>query len=131
MTLKDFAKTLDGIDGYPTSSNIKTAKENGIVIVYGMSDDLVEFEGAYTEEAGGVFDGGIVTFDMDGTSDDGNTHENTLKAYWCGMIDGEKVRDYTATWEYETSIPHETFKMQDGDELYCIGLVFYKKDMRG
>lgn len=50
MTLKEFAKTLDGTEynGYPIFSKevIGTAKENGFVIVTGASDDLMEFDGA-------------------------------------------------------------------------------------
>ena len=41
------------------------AKENGLVIVYGASDDLMEFDGAIYDE-GGCFDGGRVYFDRDG-----------------------------------------------------------------
>lgn len=127
--LKSFAAKLDGITDYPFVRFEKEAKEKGIVIVYGCSDDLVEFDGAYEEEAG-VFDGGIITFDDNGTSDDGQEHKNKLIAYWCGMLDGEKKHDYEFTWEYETNIPHETFRMYDDGEPYCKGIVFYKGDMK-
>ena len=56
MTLKEFAKTLDGTEynGYPIFSKkvIETAKENGFVIVTGASDDLMEIEGIIEDEAG-------------------------------------------------------------------------------
>lgn len=137
MTLKEFATQLDGME-YGEIVNIyhnyhgllDIAKDNGFVVVYGASDDLLEFDGAYRDEAGGVFDGGIVTFDSDGTSDDGKEHRNTIKAFWCGQIDGEKVRDYQATWEYETDIPHETFRIYEEGELFCIGIVFDIRDMK-
>lgn len=137
MTLKEFAEYLDGITYEQIINNhldyaeaVKKAIENGFVIAFCASDDLFEFNGAYYEEASGVFDGGIITFDSDGTSDDGKEHSNTIKAYWCGQIDGEKVRDYTATWEYETDIPHETFGIYEDSELFCIGIVFDVKDMK-
>ena len=79
--LQAFSEELDGIKEYSISKKyIDRAKEFEIVIVYGASDDLIEFDGAYTEEAGGVFDGGVVTFDKNGTSDDGKEHANTIKA---------------------------------------------------
>jgi len=49
MTKKEFAEKLNGRQyaAYPQflPSEIQTAKENGFVIVYGASDDLMEFAG--------------------------------------------------------------------------------------
>ena len=58
MTPKDIAERLDGIeyDGRYFYSEVdavaKDAKKNSIVIVYGASDDLMEFEGAFRDELG-------------------------------------------------------------------------------
>lgn len=133
MTLKEFAIALNGTEyGYDpfTKGALDTAKKNGYVIAYGASDDLIEFDGAYTEEAGGVYDGGEISFDIDGTSDDGKEHRNKILAYWCGQINGEQVREYKAVWEYETEIPHESFDMYEDGELFCRGIVFKLGDMR-
>ena len=132
MTLKEFAEKLNNakLEYLQLPSEIiDEAKENGFVIVTGASDDLIEFDGAYTEEAG-CFNGAKITFDSDGTDDDGYVHKNLINVYWCGMIDGEEVREYEATWEYETDIPHETFDMWDNGELYCKGIVFRVEDMK-
>ena len=62
MDIKEFAKSISGKErGYPqfTKEEIGIAKENGFVIVYGESDDLIEFRGAIDDE-GGCFDGGEV-----------------------------------------------------------------------
>ena len=133
MDIKDFAEMLNGTKyGYQQFSKeiIQIAKDNGFVIVCGASDDLVEFYGAYEDEAGGVFDGGVVTFDSEGTSDDGKMHRNLIAAYWCGMIAGHEQREYNATWEYETDIPHEKFIIKEDDENYCEGIVFRIEDMK-
>lgn len=64
MDIKEFAKSISGKEyGYPqfTKEEIETAKENGFVIVYGCSDDLMEFEGAIRDE-GCCFDGERVYF---------------------------------------------------------------------
>ena len=125
MTTKEIAEKLDGTISYPFvyKEVLELAKENGIVICYGCSDDLIELEGAIRDEAG-CFDGGTVYINKYGFIEDGSELKNTIKVFWRGECDGEK-RDFEATWEYETDIPHETFRMYDVDELYCIGMVFY------
>ena len=67
MDIKEFVKSISGKEyGYPqfTKEEISTARENGFVIVYGCSDDLMEFRGAIDDE-GGCFDGGKVCFNRD------------------------------------------------------------------
>lgn len=46
MELKEFAKMIDGKQyGYPqfTKEELQIAKDNGFAILYGASDDLMEF----------------------------------------------------------------------------------------
>jgi len=52
ITLKEFAAMLHGRDRQPnlTPEELLLAKLKGFVVVYGDSDDLVEFEGAIREE---------------------------------------------------------------------------------
>ena len=59
MSIKEFAQQLDGkeYDSYMfTKKEIQTAKDNGWVIVTGSSDDLMEFEGAMSDEGGLVLE---------------------------------------------------------------------------
>ena len=124
MGIKEFADMLNGREyGYSpfTNEEIKIAKENKFVIVYGASDDLVEFDGYYREEAG-CFDGGIVTFDKNGTSDDGEEHQYKIAVFWCGKCKHSE-KEYEATWKYETDIPHATFYMMEDGEKYCKAMV--------
>lgn len=97
------------------------AKENGIVVVYGQSDDLMEFEGALYDEFG-CYEGETFYFDKNGKRVKNET-ENKIEAVWC-----DKNSEWT--WSYKTEIPHETFEMYDDDEKYCLGFVFYKDDLR-
>lgn len=110
------------------------AKENGLVVVYGASDDLIEFEGAFRDE-GSVYDGGTVRVDAEGVlpdnADDLDTEEEreryyyrkgrskTIEALWCDEVNGGGF-----DWAYRTDIPHATFNVMDGDEPYCCGIVF-------
>ncbi len=131
MNIKDFCKMLDGRQyDYPQfqSDDIEIAKENGFVIVYGSSDDLMEFDGAIYDEAG-CFDGGKVYFDKDGVSQDGEQKPNMIEALWCD----DEIRDENGsliTWTYKTDIPHETFMILDDGESYCRAIVFDIKDIK-
>lgn len=88
-----FAKSISGKEyGYPqfTKEEIETAKENGFVIVYGCSDDLMEFEGAIREEIG-CYEGGMAWVKGDRVNDAPIVFgEKTIKSIWCG---GEKDTD--------------------------------------
>ena len=82
--LKDFAERITGKEyGYPqfTKEEIQFAKDNGIVVVYGASDDLMEFEGAIYAE-GDCFDGGTVYFDRNGVSQDDAELSKSITALW-------------------------------------------------
>ena len=108
---------------------IAFAKENGIVIVWGESDDLIEFRGAIDEE-GDCWDGGDFYINQDGLFEDNcdckyakQAKEKYVKlsAIWCG-------KDTDWSWSYKIDVPHETFEIMDDDEKYCKGIVFYLKD---
>lgn len=134
MGIKEFAKSISGKEyGYPqfTKEEIETAKENGFVIVYGASDDLMEFEGAIYDEVG-CFDGGTDLIDKTGaisedSADDEDKDLQRIEAIWCG---GEKDENGNEiTWTYETDIPHETFMIYEDGEPYCRGIVFSIDDI--
>lgn len=109
--LKEFAEKLNGRQylNELTKELEAYAKENGIVIVYGQSDDLMEVRGAIDEEFG-CYDGGMFYLGF-----------AKVEAVWC-----PKGTDYS--WGYETDIPHETFTIMEDDEHYCKGIVFYLKE---
>lgn len=135
MDIKEFAKSISEKEyGYPqfTREEIETAKENGFVIVYGCSDDLMEFEGVIHDE-GGCFDGGRVYFNKTEVCQDEidrsafDNYRNSINAVWGGDTD-ENGR--LITWTYETEIPHETFMIYEGGEPYCRGIVFNISDVK-
>lgn len=108
MTLKEFAQMLDGREyGHEITKEEETlAKELGFVVVFGYSDDNAELRGAINDEIG-CFDGGVLE------------HEDlpdVIYAKWC-----DREIDYA--WSYKTSIPHETFRIYEDGEYWCIGIV--------
>lgn len=137
MNAKQLAEQLNGSE-YPLrpSSEIKAlAKENGLVIVYGQSDDLIEFDGAIYDEAD-VYDGGTVRLDQKGlmpNRDDIDSDDDledyfsrkdtakAIEALWCAEDE--------YSWTYKTDIPHETFDIFEDGERYCRGIVFSLSDL--
>ena len=108
MTLKEFAKMLDGREYRHeiTKEEEALAKELGFVVVFGYSDDNAELRGAIDDEID-CFDGGEL-FHVDLPA--------TIYADWC-------PEDIDCSWAYGTSIPHENFHIYDDGELYCVGIV--------
>jgi hypothetical protein len=108
------------------------AREAGLVIVFGASDDLMEFEGAIDDEVD-VQNGGMAQLDQSGVLDRDRCEDDdeiadhvqrlrtakTIKALWAA--------EPGYSWTYETDIPHATFEIvEDGvdGEPYCRGIVF-------
>ena len=139
MTAKELAEILSGREyGMEIDSDERAiAKENGLVVVYGYSDDCAELEGAINDEVG-CFDGGAFFVTKDGDvmsavadcgSDRCQYYQEALKkakridAVWCDP-------ESEAPWSYKTEIPHETFNIYEDGELFCIGIVFSVNDLR-
>ena len=127
ITLKEFAAMLHGRNRQPelTENELLLAKKRGFVVVYGDSDDRVEFEGAIREEGhtnplakpAGVLvlseDGELLDEESEIYTEYIKQNRNTITVFYYG-IDG-------FSWAFETNIPHETFITYDGgyDEDYC------------
>lgn len=134
MDAKELANKLNGIE-YPVeiSSEIRTiAEENGLVIVYGASDDLMEFDGAIDEEMG-RYGGDTAYLDSFGLMKSKCMDEDCpyfmelvkravqIEAVWNG--DGNSCRSY------KTDIPHNTFDVVEDGKVYCKGIVFGMTDL--
>ena len=106
MNIFEFADKLNGREYRKemTLTEEQQAKELGFVVLFGSSDDLAEFRGAYDDEID-CFDGGRV-FEKNGYY---------INAVWC---EGEYE------WIYNTNIPHATFDVFEDGEKYCKGIVF-------
>lgn len=125
MELKDVKEILnDKVSfGFELDEELKKKlKEEGIVLVYGYSDDLMEFDGAIRDELD-VYDGGVVSTNFLGDE----YKDIEIEALWC------KEENYD--WFYKTEIEHENFDIlgepeyYKGDKRYCKGLIFYLKDI--
>lgn len=99
----------------------KYLEEKGIVVVFGYSDDNIEFRGVIDDELG-CFDGGLFHVTKHGViSDDNYSGPNYIDARWFEEVTDDLGR---ISWTYETDIKHETFMLYDEGEPWCRGLVF-------
>jgi hypothetical protein len=136
MTKEQLAEMLNGRQ-YGDEINMDEARQaraDGLVVVYGASDDLMEFEGAITDEFG-CYDGG--TAYLVGGKLLGE-HDEDCECKFCGFAEElEKAKSIKAIWDtkpfswtYETDIPHATFDIWEDDQEYCRGIVFRLEDAK-
>lgn len=136
MNAQDLAAKLNGCQYMKEISKEleAQAKAAGLVVVFGGSDDLIQFRGAIHDEVG-ASGGGTALLSPDGLlvnacQDDECPHFAQLKkraarieAQWC-------VGD-EHSWTYSTAIPHTTFEVLEDDQPpYCLGIVFALSDVK-
>lgn len=140
MTKEELATTINGRhEGNElTPMEESQAKQNGLVVIFGYSDDNVELRGAIDEEIG-AYDGTTLYFDDEGLlqnkcdDDDCPYFEKTKQ----GAKTIEAKPDYSGNgeymWMYETTIPHACFDVMEADEIgtgkFCRGIVFSLEDL--
>ncbi len=120
-----------------TREEAKEAKDAGLVVVFGASDDLMELRGAIYDEVD-CFRGGTCRIDTIGVLDhraeldhmaileyaDRSRRSVELRAVWNDSIEYE-----SPAWSYETAVPHATFEVLEDAEVYCRGIVFKIADL--
>lgn len=120
MELKEFANLIDGRQyDYRmfTKEELQLAKDNRIVIVTGASDDLVELEGAITDE-GDCWEGGKIY--VKAIPNGGIVHNCErsdvfgFTAKWCEEKD---KNGKIISWTYDVPIEHETFVIYEDDDM--------------
>ncbi len=139
MNAQDLAAKLHGCEyrDEVDRATDRAAKDAGLVIVFGASDDLMEFRGAINDEIG-VYGSASVFVDAQGLQDDFDdlldrrAGKDDFRAHFNREGSGKEIEavwaDGEYSWRYKTDIPHATFEvMEDGDK-YCLGIVFALKD---
>jgi hypothetical protein len=101
-----------------TSEEEKIAHDNGLVVIFGASDDLVEFRGVLCDEIG-AYEGCHFKFNKEleiKVGDKHKGHKRSVEAVWC-------PEDMYCSWGFVTTIPHSTFKILEDDEVFCEGII--------
>lgn len=134
MNAKELAQLLNGREcrNEITSDEEKLAKENNLVVVFGESDDLMEFRGAIDDEVD-CYDGGTAYLTKKGVI------QNECDDKYCPYFEElqEQAEQIHAIWDngdylwsYKTDIPHETFEIFEDGEKECQGIVFSMNDLK-
>ncbi len=137
MTKEALAQLLNGREyGSEISSGEEAiAKQDGLLVIFGYSDDNVELRGAFSDEAG-CYDGGTIWLGRSGLLPE---HEDHCECKFCGY---EKAAAKAATvdcqwgsnnagysWIYETKVPHATFDIMEDGKKFCRGIVISVSDL--
>lgn len=135
LTAKELASRLNGRTYWSEISQMESdiALVNGLVVVYGASDDLMEFRGVINDEIG-CYEGTTVFLNSDGIIGDCDNDDTCDYKQYCTFFKTaiKSAKSIKAiwnnkenpSWEYETDIPHETFDILEDGEVYCKGIVF-------
>ena len=138
MTAKELAEMLTGRKyGMDiTSEEARAAKDAGLVVVYGYSDDNVEFSGAIDEEVA-AYEDTTIYLTKDGLLEEPacNDVENCTCPYF--EVAKKTAKAITAIWGdgegpsrvFSTDIPHETFTVMEDGKPWCVGIVFSTADL--
>ena len=137
MTKETLAEALSGREygGEITKDECALAKQYGLVVIFGYSDDNVELRGAIHDEIG-MYEGGDVYLHAGGIVTDpsggdcGHCGERTLaqraKAERIKCAWGESV----FAWHIEPAkIPFAPFEIMEGGEKFCRGIVISVSDL--
>lgn len=138
MTKEEFAALITGREYRKeiTRAEAAQAKAAGLLVIYGASDDLLEFDGAFRDELG-AYNGTTARFHAGGTlpawEDLDKDDESEAEAYF---VHKAKACTVTASWDTDgyswvisTDLPHATFEVLDDGEKYCRGIVVSVTDL--
>jgi len=140
LTKEQLAALLNGREYLDeiTKEEEEQAKDSGLLVIFGQSDDLVELRGAEYEEVG-AYEGTIIRITRDGNmlpnfenldKDDENLLEEYFKAKLAGFIEVEAVwKDEYPPWTFKTELPHSEFTIVECGEPFCRGIVIDAADI--
>ena len=126
MTKEQLAEKLNGREygDEITAAEESQAKADGLVVIFGASDDLCEFRGAIHDEMG-CYKGGGLKIHAAGIECDCDfcAYKSiaAIEAVWCETPD--------ISWTYKTALPHATFEIMEDGEKYCRGIVVSVADL--
>lgn len=133
MTKEELAAKLTGREmGHEiTREEEAAAKDAGLVVLFGYSDDNAEFRGAIHDEIG-CYDGGTLYIHegelfncrcdcecehAERAHDRAKEDGVQIEAVWCDSEDAP-------AWTYKTELPHATFDVMEDGAVFCRGIVF-------
>lgn len=136
---KQFAKLLDKRQyrNEMTMQEEKLAKENGLLVIFGASDDLLEFRGLISEEIP-AYEGCSAFIIKNKIGELSVIEENKFKKYTTNKEVEIKIpniriiADFNPTfidtsWLISSEIENSSFDIFDGNDLFCRAIVIDKE----
>ena len=120
-----------------TKEECAKAKADGLVVVFGYSDDGVELRGAIDDDVSAC-DGTTLRITATGhlLPSWGDFDEGEAETYFRRKLSGFREihalwapPDPACSWAFSTEIPHATFDVMEDGDLYCRGIVFALADV--
>lgn len=142
MTKEELAQALTGreIGNEMTPTEESAAKESGLVVIFGASDDLCELRGAIEDELGAYKEALVLIKDGKLLPEIEDDDIATLKKYGAlgpilrihdsaTKISARWHDEGNPCWSYDTKAPHATFDILEDGEKYCVGIVLDLKEI--
>lgn len=145
MTKEQLAALLNGRQyrSEITDEEAAAAKAAGLLVIFGASDDLVEFRGFISDEIG-AYNGTTFRLCPEGllpewpnTSDEGwdeSEAEDYFRRKALGFVDIEALWDeggYSWVISPPSTLPHATFVIkEEGEPDFCRGIVIDMADLK-
>jgi hypothetical protein len=128
MTIQEAAKELNGReygDELPEGFE-KVLKENNLLAIFGYSDDLTEFRGAFSDETGH----GVIRLTKTGIPES-DCHEGQDCPYFAKLAKHLPFieTDFEDGFTVKTTLPHAKFKILEDGEPYGEGIVIYTHEL--
>jgi hypothetical protein len=137
MTKESLAALLNGREymGEITLPEEQQAKADRLVVVFGYSDDGVEFKGFIDEELSAC--GGCTAYvNAGGLLPE---HEDKCECKFCGYKEAVRTAQKIEAvwcevkvgpcWIFKTDIPHAKFCINEEGDTFCDGIVFSMDDL--
>lgn len=139
ITKEELAATLNGRKERSelTSDEDRLAEESGLLVVFGYSDDNIEFRGAFSDEAG-CYDGGDIRITAEGVLESWDNLDKDNKDDVRAWFEKDKrAKTITAFWNqdgycwtYAIDVPRAAFEIiSDDGSKYCRGIVLAVADL--
>ena len=111
------------------------AKAAGLIVIFGASDDLMEFRG-FVDDERGYYPSRVALIDASGllpvredVEDDGALKDFFARELGARAIEALWCVEEGCIWTYRTDVPHATFEIVEDGEPYCRGIVIDVADL--
>lgn len=122
MTKENMAASLNGreMGEEITNSEENLAKDSGLIVIFGYSDDNIELRGVVHDEVG-MYDGGVIHLHSKSVfvAHDCSCEKNKCVAIKCDW----DANDYSWFITPPESIPFAPFDILEDGEKFCRGVV--------